>query len=234
MSNSYFQFKRFIVRQDKCAMKVGTDGVLLGAWAPIDNAENVLDIGCGTGLISLMLAQRSSAFITAIDIDTDAIEQCRENVIDSPWPDRIDVHHTSLLYFQPDYTFDVIVSNPPYFRNSLRSPVEKRSTARHTDSLSYEDLLSNVKRLLSARGLFSVIIPYDAVNEILFIAENHGLFPVKRTDIRTTPLKDPKRVLVSFSFSRTETDYRDLVIELSRHVYSEEYISLTRDFYLHM
>ena len=151
MSNSYFQFKQFTVWHDKCAMKVGADGVTLGAWADVSDVKSVLDIGCGSGLIALMIAQRSEAGITAIDIDGQSIEQTKENTGNSPWSERIKTVHASLQQFaaNSDVLFDLIVCNPPYFNNSLKSPSESRTMARHTDTLSYTDLITNAGKASS-------------------------------------------------------------------------------------
>ncbi len=166
MSNSYFQFKQFTVWHDKCAMKVGTDGVLLGAWVNIFNAKSVLDIGTGTGLIALMIAQRSTANILAVEIDADAVNQAIENVERSPWSGNIKVQHADFKTATFNTKFDVIVSNPPYFSDSLLSPDTHRSTARHTSELTYHDLISRVSGILAFKGEFSLIIPADISDKI--------------------------------------------------------------------
>lgn len=234
MPNPYFSFKQFTVYHDRCAMKVGTDGVLLGAWADVDTARRVLDIGTGTGLISLMLAQRSNARIKAIDIDMDAVEQARSNVAASPWKDRIEVERQDICHFTSESLFDVIVSNPPYFVDSLKCSDGQRNTARHTDNLDFRDLIASVARLLHPEGVFSVIIPTDGKEHFLTIATSYGLHLSHQTLIHTTPVAEPKRALLAFKFSLNECITNDLIVELSRHVYSKEYIELTKDFYLRM
>lgn len=234
MPNPYFSFKQFTVYHDRCAMKVGTDGVLLGAWADVASARHILDIGTGTGLISLMMAQRSNARIKAVDIDADAVEQARVNVAASPWKDRIEVELQDIRYFTSESLFDVIVSNPPYFVNSLKCPDGQRNTARHTDDLDFENLIVSATRLLHPEGVFSVIIPTDGRELFLTVATRYGLQLSRQTLIHTKPDAEPKRVLLSFKFSSDEYVTDDLTIELSRHVYSEEYIALTKDFYLKM
>lgn len=238
MPNPYFQFKRFTVRQDRCAMKVGTDGVLLGAWCSVEDAASVLDIGTGTGLVSLMVAQRSTADIVAVELDESAACQAGENVAESPWKDRIEVVCSAIQAYasQSGRRFDRIVSNPPYFQDSLKSPKEGRSLARHTDSLSYEELVKAVVSLLNPGGLFSVIVPTTEFADMERCASVVGLHCVRRTDVLPTPTVLSKRVLAEFSMEEDkETKCDALIIEESgRHQYSSDYIALTRDFYLKM
>lgn len=234
MSNPYFSFKQFTVYHDCCAMKVGTDGVLLGAWADVSDSHEILDIGTGTGLISLMLAQRSEAHILALDIDEDAVRQAKENVKNSPWPDRIDVELHDACCFDTDVRYDVIVSNPPYFVNSLKCPDEQRNTARHTDELDFVSLIKSAERCLSLSGRFSVVIPAAGMAEFVKTASDRKLFLSRCTWVKTKPDAAPKRVLAEFRKQPTACAEDSLVIELSRHVYSEEYIALTKDFYLKM
>lgn len=234
MPNTYFSFKQFTIHHDRCAMKVGTDGVLLGAWTDISTAQRILDIGTGTGLIALMLAQRSQASITAIDIDRDAVEQACENAAASPWGNRINISQQDICHYKPEHYFDVIVSNPPYFINALKCPDNKRNRARHTDDLSFEDLITHAANLLSTDGIFSVIIPTDGMSDFLKICECNQLYLYRQTLIHTIPNALPKRVLLAFKKDTTECIVNHLTIELSRHIYSDEYIALTKDFYLNM
>ena len=222
MSNPYFQFKQFTVWHDKCAMKVGTDGVLLGAWTSVESAHRILDIGTGTGLVALMLAQRSlpDANIVALEIDEAAVGQARENVIRSPWKERVEVVQADFRKYRSSDKFDVIVSNPPYFVDSLECPDRQRTAARHNNSLSYEDLLEGVSGLLTENGFFTVVIPADVAERVKKIASKPGGIP--------------KRVLITFSFSNQECIVEELLTELARHQYSEEYMTLTRDYYLNM
>lgn len=215
-------------------MKVGTDGVLLGAWADVSKAKYILDIGTGTGLISLMVAQRSEAEIVALEIDSDAADQARENVSASPWSRRITVEQKDFCLFQTQLKFDVIVSNPPYFVNSLKSPDKQRNGARHTGGLNFYNLITKAATLLFPDGQLSLIIPVEAEKLVMKIAAECNLFPAKQTYIQTTPGAFPKRLLVSYELGRKEcvTDY--LTVELSRHIYSEEYINLTEKYYLNM
>lgn len=235
MANPFFQFKQFVVWHDKCGMKVGTDGVLLGAWASVRPAGSLLDIGTGTGLVALMLAQRSpsNVSITALEIDPDAAAQARENVERSPWKERIAVKEADFRTFR-DGQFDVIVSNPPYFTDSLSCPDQQRTRARHNDSLTYEELVEGVSRLLSPAGVFSVVIPMDVADRVTELAALKGLYPVRQLLVRTKPDAAPKRTLIAFSLTPGECEVEELLTEVARHQYSPEYIALTRDFYLKM
>lgn len=234
MPNPYFKFKRFTIYHDKCAMKVGTDGVLLGAWTDVNYSKKILDIGTGSGLIALMLAQRCEANITAIDIDMEAVEQAQTNIEATEWKDRMEVLHTDLCKFTPQSMFDTIVSNPPYFIDSLKCDDIQRNTARHNDTLTSDDLFENVSRMLSPEGEFSLIIPFDQTESAISIAEKYGLYPTKHTRVITRPGLPPKRSLLAFKKHPKEYIPQDLVIELERHVYSEDYIALTKEFYLKM
>ena len=235
MSNPYFQFKQFTVRHDKCAMKVGTDGVLLGAWAPVQNAKYILDVGAGSGLISLQLAQRNPwASITSIEIDPAAAAQAKENIQSSPWSDRMEVICSDFRDYHAENKFDLIVSNPPYFVDSLECPDRQRAAARHNDSLTYEDLLEGVSGLLTENGFFTVVIPADVAERVKKIASIKKLYAVRQLNVITKPGGIPKRVLITFSFSNQECIVEELLTELARHQYSEEYMTLTRDYYLNM
>ena len=234
MPNPFFRFKQFTVYHDRCAMKVGTDGVLLGAWANVAQAHHILDIGTGTGLIALMLAQRSDALITAIDIDEGAIEQATDNAENSPWASRIRILQQDLCQYDTEQRFDAIVSNPPYFPNSLKCPDSQRSTARHTDTLDANKLLQKASELLHPEGHFSLVIPADQVSQIQQLGEESGLYLVRHTAVITRPGLPPKRALLEFRKANIACQTDELVIELDRHVYSEDYIALTREFYLKM
>ena len=235
MPNPFFSFKQFTVYHDRCAMKVGTDGVLLGAWTDLSSSRRILDIGTGTGLIALMAAQRCpEAEITAIDIDAEAVEQARENIASSPWKNRVGVWLQDVCTYTSDTGFDTIVSNPPYFIDSLKCPDSQRTTARHTDTLDAYRLLEKAAELLTPDGRFSLILPADQTDKLLRIARAQGLYPSRLTQVITRPGLPPKRSLVEFQKTYREVRENELVIELDRHVYSEDYITLTREFYLKM
>jgi tRNA1Val (adenine37-N6)-methyltransferase len=233
-----FQFKQFTVQQDRCAMKVGTDGVLLGAWAPVKNPINILDIGTGTGIIALMLAQRSSAEqIDALEIDEDAYEQSVDNFENSPWSDRLFCFHAGLDEFmeEPEDEYDLIVSNPPFHTEKYFSGDEKRDQARFTESMPFEDLVEAADLLLSENGIFAVIIPYSSEKKFISLANDFELYPIKITRVKGTPTAEIKRSLLAFSRHQKENYAIDeLVIETSRHQCTPEYIALTKDFYLKM
>lgn len=235
MPNPYFSFKQFTIRHDRCAMKVGTDGVLLGAWTDLSHSHHILDIGTGTGLIALMLAQRCpEARITAIDIDRDAIGQAKENIQASPWKDRVKAELQDVCTYQEEGLFDTIVSNPPYFIDSLKCPDQQRNTARHADTLDAGRLLLKVSELLIHDGRFSIILPAEQAEELLSSAASLGLYPSRQTWVITRPGLSPKRILLELRKTPTTFQPDELVIELERHVYSEDYIALTKEFYLKM
>ena len=234
-----FKFKQFQISQDKTAMKVGTDGVLLGAWTPIHNHPfSILDIGAGTGLISLMLAQRTAAEqIDALEIDENAYEQAVDNFENSPWSDRLFCFHAGLDEFidEPDDEYDLIVSNPPFYTDDYISGVESRDQARFESSMPFSELLEAADLLLSENGIFSVIIPFKEEREFVSLALEFELYPFKITRVKGTPTSAIKRSLIAFSRnSKSEIEIDELIIEITRHEYTAQYISLTKDFYLKM
>lgn len=234
MSNSYFSFKQFTVFQDECAFKIGTDGVLLGASADISGSDKILDIGTGTGLIALMLAQRCGGEITAIEPDIDSYRQAYRNVENSKWSNRIKVENTDLQSFNPvDTKFDLIVTNPPYFINSLRNPDSREAAARHNDSLSSDEIMKGVSQLLSEDGRFQIIMPYDEGNIFLAGAVDYGFYCNSKLKIRPLPTSEIRRLILGFSRKRTITTEKFLTIERGkRHEFTDDYINLTKDFYL--
>lgn len=228
-----FHFKHFVIKQDICAMKVGTDGVLLGAWTKTPNG-NVLDIGCGSGLISLMIAQRNpNTQIDAIDVDHNAFLQATENIANSDWKHSIKSYHTSLQYFTTDKKYQLIISNPPFFVNATKSANNSKNIARHTDELSFNDLLHHVSKLLEKEGVFSVVLPIIEEVEFCKIASVHELFLNRICYVKPNLDKEPKRILMEFSLTTTPVIMESLTIETEkRHHYTEEYRNLTNDFYL--
>ncbi len=236
---SKFQFKQFSLEQDRTAMKIGTDGVLLGAWTPIDkNPFSILDIGTGTGIIALMLAQRSSAEqIDALEIDEDAYEQATDNFENSPWNDRLFCFHAGLDEFveEPEDEYDLIVSNPPFYSEDYKSNNDQRDLARFQDAMPFEDLIEAAALLLSENGIFSAIIPFKEEENFLALANEYELFPLKITRVKGTPTSEMKRSLLAFSRnSISNFPIDELIIETARHIYTQEYIALTKDFYLKM
>lgn len=234
-----FTFKQFAIEQDRCAMKIGTDGVLLGAWAPIDNHPfSILDIGTGTGIIALMLAQRSAAQqIDALEIDEAAYEQATDNFENSPWNDRLFCFHAGLDEFieEPEEEYDLIVSNPPFYSEDYKTENESRDLARFQDAMPFEQLLEAADLLLSEHGIFAVIIPFKEEENFIALANEFELYPLKITRVKGTPTTEIKRSLLAFSRNETTNlPIDELVIETARHVYTQEYIGLTKDFYLKM
>ena len=236
---SEFNFKQFTIKQDRCAMKIGTDGVLLGAWSPIpDNCYSVLDIGTGTGIIALMIAQRSNANqIDALEIDESAYEQATENFENTPWSDRLFCFHAGLdeLIDEPEDEYDLIISNPPFYTENFKTENDQRDLARFEDAMPFEMLVEAADLLLSENGIFSVVIPFKEEEHFQALAKEYELFPIKITRVKGTPTSEIKRSLLAFQRSEiSEVEINELVIETERHVYTPEYITLTKDFYLKM
>ena len=234
-------------------MKVGTDGVLLGAWCPLpltatpsplhpthdnDTPYTVLDIGTGSGLIALMLAQRllptiPRLTIDAIDMDADAVSQAQYNFEQSPWAKHLHAHQTSLQDWQSQTKYDLIVSNPPYFQASLKNPDNQRATARHTDTLSYRELIVNSARLLHTNGTLALVLPIESKDEILALAQENGLYPTHTTHVHSKPGKPAKRLLIALSAQRLiASSPTTFYIESENAPRSEEYKRLTETFYL--
>lgn len=247
-----FQFKEFTVEQDRCAMKIGTDGVLLGAWVSLENNPfAILDIGAGTGIIALQLAQRSNAeMIDALEIDENAYEQCVENFENSPWGDRLFCYHASLEEFLEEIEdkYDLIISNPPFFEPPSHSPSAfgispeggepaantSRELARFNDSLPFDELIESASQLLSDEGVFAVIIPRKEEGKFIKMASEVNLWPKRICRVRGTQTTEEKRSLLEFSFKNVSVKIENLTIEISRHTYTEEYKNLVKDFYLRM
>ncbi|MCW2118144.1 tRNA1(Val) (adenine(37)-N6)-methyltransferase [Flavobacterium sp. 7A] len=234
-----FQFKQFSIEQDKTAMKVGTDGVLLGAWVPVGHRPfSILDIGAGTGLIALMLAQRTTAEqIDALEIDEDAYEQAVENFENSPWGDRLFCYHAGLDEFvdEPEDEYDLILSNPPFYSEDFKSNDEQRDLARFQDAMPFEELIEAADLFLSEKGVFAVIIPFKEEAKFVALAKEFELYPFKITRVKGTAQSETKRSLLAFGRDEVlEVDENVLIIENGRHDYTDDYIELTKEFYLKM
>ncbi len=233
-----FSFKQFTVHQDRCAMKIGTDGVLLGAWTPVDASVNsILDIGTGTGVIALMMAQRGNAeIVDALEIDADAYEQAVDNFEASPWGDRLFCYHASYQEFveEIDDQYDLLISNPPFYAEDYKTADQKRDLARFQDALPFEHILIGATKLLTDLGLLAIIVPVKEEQKLVHLGERVGLYPQKITRVRGTLTSEVKRSMLLFGKKRGEVKTDELVIEISRHQYTKEYISLTQDFYLNM
>ena len=226
-----FYFKQFTVHQDQSALKVGTDGVLLGAWTNCNNATSILDIGSGTGVVSLMLAQRCAAKITAIEIEADAAKQSEENFQNSVWSERLQCLSDSIQHYSTSLNaekFDLIVSNPPFY--SIQKETTKRSTARSEQELNAGELLQCVSQLLAENGRFTLIFPSNRKNELMQIAERVQLFPSRICNIKGNPKAEVKRILVEFGIEPKLVEENHLIIEQERHNYTEEYQALLKDY----
>lgn len=237
MPNNYFKFKQFTIYQDGSAMKVGTDGVLLGAWANVEKSQRILDVGTGTGLIAIMLAQRtnSNVNIDAIEIDDSAYQQAIENIKSCPWNNRLNAIHQSFQDFSANSKnkYDVIVSNPPYFMNGLDAKEESRTKARNADHLPFEELLEGSKSLLNPEGRLAVVLPIEEGEYFIRLAKLTGFYLSKMIHVLPNPGKPTKRYLLEFSLELCAVFEDELIVENGqRHVYSPEYIELTKEFYL--
>lgn len=231
MASPSFRFRQFEVFHDRCGMKVGTDGVLLGAWVQPLQARRILDVGTGSGLIALILAQRSIAEIVGVEFDASASAQAAENARNSPWSNRIRMVHADFKSYQ-DGWFDLIVSNPPFFQNALQAPAAERNQARHDVTLSYAELIAKAASMLSAEGRLAVVLPYDAAREFEDLCWVSGLYPKRRCEVSTIEGLPPKRVLLECSRQRNETERTTLVLAAKGNARSEAYSALTSDLYL--
>ena len=232
-----FRFKQFSILQEKSAMKVGTDSILLGSWAQFSpESKSILDIGAGTGVLSLMMAQRfSNAAIQAVEIEESAAQECLMNFQNSKWTERLKVSHCPIQEFatvNSNNKFDAVISNPPFFVETIRPESEERKLARNTQSLTFEELIDSVSKLLHPNGMFATIIPFQNEEEFLRISEATGLYLKKRCLVKGTPESAIKRSLLCFSFKDSAIHSDTLVVEHNRHLYTKEFIDLTKDFYL--
>lgn len=227
-----FRFKQFDVRHDRCAMKVNTDGVLLGAWVDVQGVHNALDVGTGSGIIALMLAQRGVKHIEAIELDADAAAQAKENFTTSPWASGLTLHHMPLQQFEPSRAFDLIISNPPYFDNAYKTPIANRNLARHNDSLPLGDLMGFATKHLSNNGHLALILPTDLEANAIAAATICGLHPQKCCYVRGTVGGETKRIMMSFGRKKIDVKVEQLAIETAPLQYTDEYRQLTKDFYL--
>lgn len=232
--NNYFQFKQFRIEQERCAMKVGVDGVLLGAWTDVSQTKNILDVGTGTGLIALMLAQRSNAQITAIEIEKNAALAAKENIAASPWKNRLEAVNISFQEYatKQSQKFDLIVSNPPFFSNASKAASNERTLARHNDTLTFVELISYSAFLLHEAGSLSLVIPAEAIEELNKLANDNQLYLKRLTQIKPKPAKNVNRILAQWSKKKQQPEFGELIIYQNDGSFTNEYIELTRDFYL--
>lgn len=231
-----FTFKQFFVAHDRCAMKVGTDGVLLGAWAPVKQASRILDIGSGTGLVALMLAQRTSehVLVDAVELENDAAGQASENFAESPWLSRLKVFAEDINLFtqRSARQYDLIVSNPPYFESAVACRDEARNAARYTETLTHDALLRCAGQLITPNGTFCVVLPYEIGLAFEKAAQQQDWHTQARVDIRDRPGKPLNRMLLALTKQPQETQYHELALREQLNVYSAEFRELIADFYL--
>lgn len=233
-SDKAFYFKQFHIHHDRCGMKVGTDGVLLGSWADISNKKKILDIGTGSGLIALMLAQRSSSdtFIDGVEINGQAFEQACENVAISPWPTKIKLTHSSIQNFEVETNYDLVVCNPPYFIKSLKPTDQNRAQSRHTTDLTYPDLIASSKRLIAPNGILSVVLPNREAVEFSKEAGRQSLFTKSKCSVRTKSGKPIDRVLIEFSQgSPGIIEVKEITIQNEKGEWTKSYLELVSPFY---
>jgi len=231
MSSPSFRFRQFEVFHDRCAMKVGTDGVLLGAWVQPGNARRILDVGAGSGLVALILAQHSMAEVVGVEFDAAAAKQAAENVRNAPWPERIHIVHADFRTYTEE-SFDLIVSNPPYFQKALQAPAAMRNQARHDVTLSYQELIVKAEALLSAEGRLAVVLPIDAAREFEDLCWESRLYLSRCCEVSTIEGQAPKRILLEFSRLRCETERTTLALAVKGNARTDAYSDLTSDLYL--
>lgn len=240
MSNSYFQFKQFTVQQDRCAMKVTTDSCLFGAWVAYDLAKektdqtSLLDIGAGTGLLSLMTAQKNNTAITAVEIDNAAFEQAKENINASPWQERIQLFNDDIRQFSFSKKYDFIISNPPFYESELQSPAKEKNTAHHSTDLSLNNLFEIIKSNLSSNGNFFLLLPYKRNEEINDLLKKNSLYASKKIVVQQTTKHDYFRILLKGNLYNTETTTGEIAIRNTNQEYTKEFIQLLKEYYLHL
>lgn len=233
-----FEFKQFSIHHDKCAMKVNTDGIILGAWVDLTQCHRILDVGTGTGLIALMVAQRnahSPSHITAVEIDHDAAQQAQENVAASPWPKTVEVIHGDVMQWRTSQRFDHLISNPPYFANALINPSQQKTTARHQNSLTLPQLLTKAHELTTDKGKLSLILPAEIMVKLLQISHDYGWFKKRVLNIKHNKDRQILRMCVEFTKLSQENGRMEeklLPIRNEDNSYTHDYKRLCREFYL--
>jgi tRNA1Val (adenine37-N6)-methyltransferase len=233
--NNFFQFKQFKIIQEKAAMKVNTDGILLGAWTNLEGVKSVLDVGTGTGLIALMFAQRSDALITGVEIEKNAAEEAVQNVQNSNWGNRVTIYNTSFQEFaaNSEIKFDLIATNPPFFSNAIKNANPHLSMARHNDLLSFVDIIFGAVKLLTGTGKLALILPFNQSIDFIAKARLKDLFLNRMTEIKPFQGKKPNRCLMEFGKSESILQKSQMTIFGDSKIdYSEDFKSLTRSFYL--
>jgi len=236
LGNDWFNFKQFTIRQEGAAMKVGTDSIILGSWVNVKNASKILDIGTGTGILAIMMAQRSEAEIIAVESNKNAFLEAVFNVKSSPWNNRIRLVESSFQNFAKielcvKSKYDLVISNPPYFNKSIQARTLDRTIARHTITLSSNDLLEGVLKLLKAKGRFCLILPVTEGKQFIKDAEERGLHCIRILHLRTTKSQSVKRLVMEFSPEIRKIEKQELTIRKEDQDYTFEYKNLTKEFY---
>lgn len=240
MPNNYFQFKDFIVQQEKCGMKVCTDSCLFGAWVAnqITNdsiiAKSVLDIGTGTGLLALMLAQKSNAKIDAVEIDENSFEQASENFDSSPWKERMKVFNADINNWQPQAKYDLIISNPPFYEKDLVPANTEKAIAKHSGALRLEDLLAKAKNLLNEKGYFALLLPSQRSEWLENKALAYSFFVREKIEVKQTPMHKYFRTMLLLQCEKTETIKSTITIKDNNNQYAPEFTELLKDYYLNL
>ena len=237
MPNTYFQFKQFTIHQQNCAMKVSTDSCLFGAWfAKKDlRAQNILDVGSGTGLLMLMLAQKQDSGIFGIEIDPKCFEQLQENIHNSKWQERLTVFPGDVRSFKSEIKFDFIISNPPFYENSLKAEANEANLARHSKELSLEELISSTDALLAQNGHFGVLLPYQRTAHFEKLAAQKGFHLLEKLIVKQTPSHEYFRSILHYSRTKSSSiSQKELVIVKGEGEYTEEFIQLLKDYYLYL
>jgi tRNA1Val (adenine37-N6)-methyltransferase len=236
MSNDYFQFKQMRIEQDQCAMKVSTDACIQGAWTPIEEAVyNVLDIGTGTGLLALMLAQRKNTLsIDALEIDHSAAQQALKNVTHAPFKSQINIHETNAQSWVSGHTYDLIICNPPFFSNNLKGVNEQRNLARHNDNLTFDNLAKIISDSLKSNGYASILIPTTERANWESVAQKYELYTVKQLMVKPFEHSTPNRIILILSKKKLVLEEEQLIIYQSPKVYTERFTDLLRPFYLYL
>jgi tRNA1Val (adenine37-N6)-methyltransferase len=235
MPNTYFQFKEFRIEQGKCSMKVCTDACIFGSWIAAYqlHANNCLDIGTGTGLLSLMYTQKNAnAIIDAVEIEREAYEQARENFVDSKWNHRLHVFNEDIKAFAPAKKYDLIISNPPFYENDLLSEEKEKNIAKHSAGLNFKDLINCIKDLLKEDGYFTVLLPYHRLDDFIKLADENNFFLKEKVLIRQTPKHNFFRGILLFSSRRADVKISELIIKDQEGSYSDEFIAILKDYYL--
>jgi tRNA1Val (adenine37-N6)-methyltransferase len=234
MPNSYFRFKQFTIQQDKSAMKVCTDSCIFGAWTVkhINGAKKILDVGAGTGLLTLMLAQKSESRIDSIELDKESASQAMENIMSSSWSARIRLLEGNVLHYPLPSDYDFIITNPPFFESDLRSPVEKKNRAKHNETLTLDELIIFIRTHLKITGKFSILLPCHRNNYFEHLATIHGFFLLKKLNVRQTRAHHPFRSICLFGFQNPEAMIsKELIIKDEKGEYTREFTELMNDYY---